>query len=272
MSDQRCAKREPTHGRRRQSDGLAGQPPHDQALLSRWQQQRDEHARDELVRRYASLTRGLARRYGNSSEPFDDLLQVAQLGLVKALDRYDPERGFPFKSFAVPTILGEMRRYFRDCGWAVHVPRAAQERALRVRDADQQLSEERGRAPTVGELAVYLELSIEDVIDARQALNAYRVGSLEAPRNSGDGDGEVSYADSIGVDDDGYELVELSTTASAALQQLEPRRRELLRLRFIEELTQTEIAERIGVSQMQVSRLLKGCMRELRELSGAQSA
>jgi RNA polymerase sigma-B factor len=252
-------------------DGPSGEPQDERVLLQRWNDAHDEHARDELVRRYASLTRGLARRYGNSSEPFDDLLQVAQLGLVKALDRYDLERGFPFKSFAVPTILGEMRRYFRDCGWAVHVPRAAQERALRVRDAEQQLSEERGRAPTVGELAEYLEIATGAVIDARQALNAYRVGSLEAPRHGADGDGEVSYADSIGADDDGYELVELSTTTSAALRELEPRQRELLRLRYAEELTQTEIAERIGVSQMQVSRLLKGCLRELRALSEAGS-
>jgi RNA polymerase sigma-B factor len=209
----------------------------------------------------------LARRYGNSSEPFDDLLQVAQLGLVKALDRYDPARGASFKSFAVPTILGEMRRYFRDCGWAVHVPRGAQERALLVRDAEQRLSEHHGRAPTVNELVEYLELSIEQVIDARRALHAYRAGSLDAPRHGAEDDGDATYADVIGVEDDGYELVELAMTAGVALKQLSPRQRDVLRLRFVDELSQTEIAERIGVSQMQVSRLLKKSLDELRALS-----
>ena len=134
------------------------------------------------------LARGLARRYGRSSEPFEDLLQVASLGLLKALDRFDPERGHPFSSFAVPTILGEMRRYFRDSGWAVHVPRGAQERALKVRDAQERLANEHGRAPTVNQLAEYLEIDTEDVIDALQAIQAYETLSLDAPRPGADGE------------------------------------------------------------------------------------
>ncbi len=260
----------PRKGRERRGRG-AGKPD-ERTLLLRWTRDRDERARALLIERYTPLTRSLARRYGNSSEPFDDLMQVAQLGLVKALDRYDPARGFPFKSFAVPTILGEMRRYFRDCGWAVHVPRGVQERALQVRDAEQQLTEEHGRAPTVQQLAEFLELGAEQVLDARGALHAYRAGSLDAPRHVGDDEGESAYADVIGAEDGRYELVELAMTVGSALRQLTPRQREILRLRFVEELSQTEIAARIGVSQMQVSRLLKRCLDELRELSEAADA
>src|SRR5580693_6825983 len=132
-------------------------------LFARWQDQGDPVARETLVRRFMPLTRSLARRYDRSSEPFEDLLQVASVGLLKALDRFDAERGHSFPSFAVPTILGEMRRYFRDCGWSVHVPRGDQERALKVRNAQETLTNERGHAPTVNQLAVYLELDIEQV-------------------------------------------------------------------------------------------------------------
>src|ERR1700684_1489088 len=136
-------------------DGATGEDVAE--LFLRWQQQRDPFAREALVRRFMPLARSLARRYDRSSEPFEDLLQVASLGLLKALDRFDPERGHPFASFAVPTILGEMRRHFRDAGWSVHVPRGSQERALKVRDAQERLANTRGRAPTVNELAEFLE-------------------------------------------------------------------------------------------------------------------
>ncbi|HWX75118.1 MAG TPA: sigma-70 family RNA polymerase sigma factor, partial [Solirubrobacteraceae bacterium] len=132
-------------------------------MFTRWRQHGDEQAREALVRRFMPLARSLARRYDRSSEPFDDLLQVASLGLLKALDRFDPDLGNSFPSFAVPTILGEMRRYFRDAGWSVHVPRGAQERALKVRDAQERLANERGRAPSVNQLAEYLEFDIEEV-------------------------------------------------------------------------------------------------------------
>src|SRR5438132_6544479 len=142
-------------------------------LFERWRRDGDPFAREALVRRFMPLARRLARRYERSSEPFEDLLQVASLGLLKALDRFDPKRGHPFSSFAVPTILGEMRRYFRDSAWSVHVPRGAQERALKVRDAQERLANERGRAPTVNQLAEYLELDLEEIIDALQAIQAY---------------------------------------------------------------------------------------------------
>src|SRR5438874_8621120 len=135
-------------------------------LFTRWQKSRDQRAREELVNRFLPLARNLARRYSGAREPFDDLMQVASLGLVKAIDRFDPERGTAFSSFAVPTILGELKRYFRDLGWAVHVPRGAQEQALKVEEAQQLLTARTGRPPSVPDLAEYLELSIEEVLDA----------------------------------------------------------------------------------------------------------
>ncbi|MEA2200811.1 MAG: polymerase sigma-B factor [Solirubrobacteraceae bacterium] len=237
-------------------------------LFVRWQRHGDAAAREALLTRFMPLARSLARRYGRSSEPFEDLLQVASLGLLKALDRYDADRGHPFPSFAVPTILGEMRRYFRDSGWAVHVPRGAQERALKVRDAQERLANERGRAPTVNQLAEYLEFDTEDVIDALQAIQAYETLSLDAPRPGADGD-VVAYGDSVGKEDERYELVELDATVTAVLGHIPPRERLILRMRFVDDLTQTEIAERVGISQMQVSRLLRRSLDQLRTLTHA---
>jgi RNA polymerase sigma-B factor len=216
------------------------------------------------------LARSLARRYDRSSEPFEDLLQVASLGLLKALDRFDPEMGHPFASFAVPTILGEMRRHFRDAGWSVHVPRGSQERALKVRDAQERLANERGRAPTVQELAQYLELGQDDVIDALQAIQAYESLSLDAPR-PGATDEATSYGDAMGEEDARYELVELDATVSAVLGRIPQRERQILRMRFVEDLTQTEIAARVGISQMQVSRLLRRSLDQLRALTDTKS-
>lgn len=227
----------------------------------------DQAAREALVRRFMPLARSLARRYDRSSEPFEDLLQVASLGLLKALDRFDPMLGHPFASFAVPTILGEMRRHFRDAGWSVHVPRGSQERALKVRDAQERLANTRGRAPTVNELAEYLELSIEAIIDALQAIQAYESLSLDAPRPGATADEATSYGDAMGEEDARYELVELDATVSAVLGRIPQREREILRMRFVEDLTQTEIAERVGISQMQVSRLLRRSLDQLRALT-----
>ncbi|HEY4450739.1 MAG TPA: SigB/SigF/SigG family RNA polymerase sigma factor [Solirubrobacteraceae bacterium] len=246
--------------------GVAEDP---RRLFVRWQQQGDESAREELVNRFMPLARSLARRYGRSSEPFEDLLQVASLGLLKAMDRYDVERGHPFQSFAVPTILGEMRRYFRDSGWAVHVPRGAQERALKVRDAQERIANERGHAPTANQLAEYLEFDTEEVIDALQAIQAYETVSLDAPRPGADDDAGASYGDSIGGEDERYELVELDATVAAVLGHIPPRERTILKMRFVEDLTQTEIAERVGISQMQVSRLLRRSLEQLRALTHA---
>ncbi len=241
-----------------------------EAQLFARHKQGDRAAREALVQRFMPLARSLARRYDRSSEPFEDLVQVASLGLLKALDRFDPERGHPFASFAVPTILGEMRRHFRDAGWSVHVPRGSQERALKVRDAQERLANTRGRAPMVNELAQYLELSTEDVIDALQAIQAYESLSLDAPR-PGATDEAASYGDAMGEEDGRYELVELDATVSAVMGRIPQREREILSMRFVEDLTQTEIAERVGISQMQVSRLLRRSLDQLRALTSTTS-
>jgi RNA polymerase sigma-B factor len=213
--------------------------PTSEALLFARHVDGDQAAREALVRRFMPLARSLARRYDRSSEPFEDLLQVASLGLLKALDRFDPTLGHPFASFAVPTILGEMRRHFRDAGWSVHVPRGSQERALKVRDAQERLANAHGRAP-------------------------------DAPR-PGATDEATSYGDAMGEEDARYELVELDATVSAVLGRIPAREREILRMRFVEDLTQTEIAERVGISQMQVSRLLRRSLDQLRALTATTS-
>jgi RNA polymerase sigma-B factor len=235
-------------------------------LFRLWQQHGDQGARDALVRRFMPLARKLARRYTRSSEPFEDLMQVASLGLLKALDRFDTGRGHPFASFAVPTILGEVRRYFRDCGWSVHVPRGDQERALKVRDAQETFANEHGRAPTVNQLAEYLELDTEHVINALQAVQAYETLSLDAPRPGVENDA-MTYGEAIGQEDERYELVELDATVVAALAYVPERDRLMLHMRFVEDLTQTEIAARVGISQMQVSRLLRRALDRLRALT-----
>jgi RNA polymerase sigma-B factor len=241
-------------------------PCEERELFARWRSDGDEQSRETLVRRFMPLARSLARRYDRSSEPFDDLLQVASLGLLKALDRFDPALGHTFPSFAVPTILGEMRRYFRDSGWSVHVPRGAQERALRVRDAQERLANERGRAPTARQLAEYLEVDLEEIIDALQAIQAYEALSLDAPRPGAEED-VMAYGDAMGSEDERFELVELDATISAVLEHIPPRERLILRMRFVEDLTQTEIAARVGISQMQVSRLLRRSLDQLRALT-----
>jgi RNA polymerase sigma-B factor len=238
-------------------------------LARRWQRDGDEAARAELVEQFLPLARNLARRYGRSSEPMDDLVQVASLGLVKAVDRFDTERGGSFQSYAIPTILGELRRYFRNSSWAVHVPRGMQERALLLRDTERTLSDENGRAPTVSELAQFMELTTEEVLDAMQALRVFGSVSLDAPRANDAHDEDSAYVETIGDEDANYELVELGASLSPALKQLEPGQRELLRMRYIEEMTQSQIAKRIGVSQMQVSRLLRRSLDALRELTAA---
>jgi RNA polymerase sigma-B factor len=236
-----------------------------QELFERWRRDRDREARDELIARFLPLARKLARRYVQSSEPYDDLVQVASLGLVKAVERFDPDRGFAFTSFAVPTIVGELKRYFRDTGWAIHVDRGAQERARKINEARQAISARTGRPPRVDELAQYLELSEEEVLDGLQVAEAYGTVSLDAPLA---GEEDAPRIEAIGDEDERLGLVDDQTTIFAAAKHLPQREREILYLRFGEDLTQSEIAERVGVSQMQVSRLLRRSLHRLRQLTG----
>jgi RNA polymerase sigma-B factor len=242
-----------------------------ETLFHLWHDEQDRAARDELVRRFLPLARKLARRYAGAREPLDDLVQVASLGLVKAVDRFDPTRDIAFSSFAVPTILGELKRYFRDLGWSVHVPRGAQEMALKVEQVRQQLAARSGRSPSVHELAQYMEWSVEDVVQALEAGSAHHSVSLDAPTDNGEGEVGTLGA-SIGRDDESFEAVDARVTIAAAARQLPARERKVLHLRFIDDLTQTQIAEEIGVSQMQVSRILRRALSELQELVGVGEA
>ncbi len=236
------------------------------ALFARWRRGGDRGARDELVKRYLPLARKLARRYGGAREPFEDLMQVASLGLVKAVDRFDPQRGAAFTSFAVPTILGELKRYFRDLGWSVHVPRGAQELALKLEEAQQLLTSRSGHAPSVNELAEYLELGIEEVLCGLETAAAHHSVSLDAPRE--DGEGEFgTLADAFGEEDERFAFVEARASIAAAARHLTARERHVLLLRFVEDRTQTQIAGLIGVSQMQVSRILRRALEQLSELT-----
>jgi RNA polymerase sigma-B factor len=235
-------------------------------LFDRWRRHRDIRARDELIARFLPLARKLARRYASAGEPFDDLVQVASLGLVKAVERFDPTRGFAFTSFAVPTIVGELKRYFRDTSWALHVDRGAQERARRIAEAQEEVSAHTGRPPTVHELAQYLEITEEEVLDGLQTAEAYDAVSLDAPMASEDAD-MSSRMEVIGSEDERLELVDTQATIFAAAKHLPARERQILYLRFGEDLTQSQIADRIGVSQMQVSRLLRRSLQRLRDLT-----
>jgi RNA polymerase sigma-B factor len=234
-------------------------------LFRRWCRHQDRSARDELVERFLPLARKLAHRYRGAHEPYDDLLQVASLGLVKAIDRFDLNRGTAFSSFAVPTILGELKRYFRDLGWSVHVPRGAQERALKVEEAQQKLSAKHGHPPTVPELAGYLEMSLDEVLEALETAGAHHSVSLDAPQMDEEGSAST-LASSFGEEDGRFERIEEGLTIATAAKQLPVHERRVLHLRFVEDLTQTQIADRIGVSQMQVSRILRHALGRLNEL------
>jgi RNA polymerase sigma-B factor len=219
-------------------------------------------ARDELARRFLPLAGKLAARYANPNEPLEDLVQVASLGLLRAIDRYRPERGPSFQAFAVPTILGELKRHFRDTGWSVHVPRDAKELALRVDRASRELTDRLGRSPQVDELAQFLGLSVEAVLGALEAGSAHFGASLDAPAAGSDCDG-ASLVEVLGSDDHRLVLADTTLDLAAGIRQLPYRERRALTLRFVADLKQTEIAERLGCSQMQVSRLLARATRKL---------
>ena len=236
----------------------------DKALFGEWASKRERAARDELVQRHLALARKLASRYARANEPFDDLFQVACLGLVKAVDRFDPSRGIAFSSFAVPTIVGELKRHFRDKGWSLHVPRGTLELALRVQDATTELGSKTGRSPTVDEIAQHVGVGTEQVLEALEALSARHATSLDVPVDGDAGDESTSRHETIGAEDDAYAAIDTSASLADAIRRLPVLDRKVFMLRFRDELTQSEIAARIGVSQMQVSRILRRVTEELR--------
>ncbi len=244
--------------------GPAEQMAEEKELLERFARTRDSVAREELTRRFMPLVRRLASRYRGGREPLEDLVQVASLGLVKALDRFDPERGVAFTTFAAPTILGELRRHFRDRGWSVHVPRDLQERVAAVEKASAELPATLGRPPSVREIAEHLNSTDEDVLEGMEASSAHHAVSIDALQRMDDSEG-VPMVERLGENDPGFNTVEYGEAMAMVLDDLSDRDRMVLHLRFVEDLTQTQIAERIGVSQMHVSRILRTTMQRLRE-------
>jgi RNA polymerase sigma-B factor len=238
------------------------------ALLRRYHLQRDPADRDELVMRFLPLARHLARRYATGPE-LEDLDQVACIGLIKAVDRFDPGRGIAFSSFAVPTILGELKRYFRDHGWSVRVPRDVQDLVRRVERAAERLTAELGRSPTIEELAASCGATSEQVLEARGTATAHRAISLDGLVHEDDDEGPARL---VGHEDAGYSTAEQSADLERLLSTLSDRERTVLRLRFQEDLVQREIAERVGLSQMQVSRVIANAIRRLQEEHGSQPA
>ncbi|MDP8968345.1 MAG: SigB/SigF/SigG family RNA polymerase sigma factor [Actinomycetota bacterium] len=243
----------------------------DRDLFIRYHRDSDAQARDQLVERFLPLARQLARRYQRASEPLDDLLQVASLGLIKAIDRFDPERDIAFSSYAVPTILGEIKRYFRDRTWSVRVPRDLQELTLRVDRAVSELSEELRRQPSVKEISAAVGAEQEEILEALQAGGAYRAVSFDAPRNGGDEE-VATIADSVGVQEHGFDRAEDRATLQSLMATVTPRERDVLRMRFEQDMTQAEIGVVIGVSQMQVSRIIRQAISRLRAAADAPSA
>jgi RNA polymerase sigma-B factor len=241
------------------ADGLASE----RLLWERFLEQRDPATREELVRRYLPFARSLAARYRGGSESFDDLLQVASLGLVNAIDRFDPSRGTPFPAFASPTILGELKRHFRDRVWTVRVPRGLHDRMAEVDKAMSKLTVELQRSPSVAELAERLEVDPTDVLEVLEANRNRRPLSLDRP--PGEDSEEAPAGEWIGSEDRGFDLVEDRATLESAMPALDERERLILRLRFVEDMTQSQIAEQIGHSQMHVSRILRRTLERIRQ-------
>jgi RNA polymerase sigma-B factor len=247
------------------SPGPGEQLAGERRLLERYAQEGSPIVREELVERFMPLARRLAARYAGGAEPFDDLVQVASVGLVKAIDRFDPARGTAFSTFAVPTILGELKRHFRDRGWSVHVPRDVQERILKVERAMSELPAKLGHSPTVRDIAERIEATDEEVLEAMHAAQGHHAVSLDATSTMGDGDEPGPLRDRIGEEDLAFETVEYGEAIGPVLQEISERDRKVLHLRFVEDLTQSEIAEQVGVSQMHVSRILRATVDKLRQ-------
>jgi len=233
-------------------------------LWREFAQSRDQGIREELIKRNMPFAKRLALRYRGASESFDDLLQVANLGLLNAVDRFDPSRGIPFTAFAAPTILGELKRHFRDRVWTVRVPRGLHDRMAEVDKAIAALTRELQRSPSVGEIAARLEVEQTDVLEVLEASHNRRPLSLDRPAG-GKGSDEAPPSEWVGSEDERFELVEGRIALDAALPFLDERERVVLRLRFVEDMTQSQIAERIGHSQMHVSRILRRALARIRE-------
>ncbi len=234
-------------------------------LLRRQRHAPDERVLEELVARFEPLARGIARRYRGRGEPPEDLAQVAMVGLMKAINHFDPDRGFAFSTYATPTMLGEIKRHFRDAGWAVHVPRSVKERALELARVSDELSARLGRSPSLEELAQALGATEEQTLEALEAYHARQAPSLDQPSDDELG---LSPAEALGADDERLEQAEYLSMIAAGVDTLSDTERLALFLRFGRDLTQSEIAQRLGTSQMKISRVLRRAIEKIRSASG----
>ncbi len=237
----------------------------DAADLRAYADHREPGARERLIRNYLPLANSIARRFDRGRRvPLEDLEQIAAIGLLKALDRYDPANGAAFSTFAVPTVQGEILRYFRDFTWAVRPPRELQERAIRIEREREHLTNDLGRNPTARELAAQVGCTIEELLHASEAAHARSSDSLDRPATTQEGDA-TTLGERLGDEDPGFEAAEASATVDGLLNTLSEREQLVLRLRFREDLTQTEIGRRIGCSQMHVSRIQRAAIARLVE-------
>jgi RNA polymerase sigma-B factor len=230
-------------------------------LLRRYHVDGDPAAKDQLAQEMLPLARALAGRYSGRGEPLDDLVQVACIGIMKAIEGFDLDRDVRFSSYATPTVLGEIKRHFRDRTWAMRVPRGMQELQLKIAKERDKLTSQNGRSPTVQELADAVEVPFEEVLQTLQSVGARRTRSLDEPTGE---DRDMTLADAIGADDPEMQRTEMRVLLDGAMEVLSSRDREVLRLRFAEDLTQTEISTRIGVSQMQISRIIRQSLVRMR--------
>jgi RNA polymerase sigma-B factor len=240
----------------------------DQYLLRRYHLYGDRKAREQLITMYLPLVRSLARRYASRGEHFDDLVQVGAIGLIKAIDRFDLSRGVELTTYATPNIVGEIKRYFRDKGWSVRVPRGLQELNIRLNKVIDELVPKLQRSPTINELAEAANATPEEVLEALETSQAYNSVSLQASPNGESGEEDAGLIDYLGGEEEAYDTMEDRTTLAPGFAKLDKRERYILHLRFFEGLTQSQIAERVGISQMHVSRLIRRSLEKLREEIG----
>jgi RNA polymerase sigma-B factor len=240
-------------------------------LLLRLKEQQDGAAREELITRYLPLVKSLARRFASRGQPMEDLIQVGSIGLIKAIDRFDLDRGVELSTYATPTIMGEIKRYFRDKGWAVKVPRALQDLSVRLNRVIEQLTVELCRSPTIAELAAATEVSEEEVVEALESGRAYSSVSIFSG-GIGEGNETLELLDYLGSEEEAYEIFEQRRVLAPAMARLDPRERLILHLRFFEGMTQTQVAARIGISQMHVSRLIRRSIDNLRQFMAEDEA
>lgn len=233
-------------------------------LFRKFKEEGDMDAREKLVMSHLNLVRFLANKFKNRGEPLDDLVQVGYLGLLKAIDRFDPSRGLEFTTFATPTIMGEIKRHFRDKGWSVRVPRRLQELSAKVNQTTDVLTRQLQRSPSVEEIAEHLDVSVDEVLEAMESSSAYSSVPLEAPSGA-DSDDSPSVLDRYATEDNDLAFTDDRLVIEEALEGFSPREREVIELRFLKGMTQIEIAERLGISQVQVSRLLRRTLKKIQD-------